>query len=175
MTPDGSPTIYKTFRSYDPAFVDLVDPPVIGEYALHRDPAVLALPDDCQPTVFHYRLLTRAQRKRIGGMQTQEDRYELAFRFGVMLIDFPPGADPRGRTLDFTMARQRPDAPLEDAAIDNARLSDVDLWEIGAVVYHHSTMALGTPLRVPQLGSSLHAWAAVRFRPGGPHWQENRE
>lgn len=157
----NEPTTFETVRMYDPEVVSRVSPEVAGKFAVERDVAVLKLPPEAKPVIFRCRTLTRSQRRIVQEQSSDERKYELAFRFGVLEIRNLPG--PNGPHT-WAPSRQKPDAAIEDEAIDATGLGDTDLWEIGSVVYARSFLALGTPLRCPQLPSSLHAWTAVRFQ-----------
>lgn len=149
---------FDVVRMYDAEVKAHVAPEVAGDYGVHRDLKRLGLPPEARPLVFHCRVLTRNQRRTVQSQASVERRYELAFCYGAISIDNFPDANKTPRTL--VLARDRPDAPINDSTLDTTGLGDEDLWEIGSVIYHRSFLAHGTPLSCPLLPSSARAWAA---------------
>lgn len=157
---------FQCVRWYDPEIARHVDGESAGQYCVNRDMDALRalLPAEAVPLIFHCKRLTRSQRRTVQAQGSDERRYEVAFRYGVLSIQNMPA--PSGpRTVE--LSRTKPDEALDDKAIDATGLSDPDLWEIGSVVYAHSFLPLGTPPSCPQLPSSLRAWAAVRIQSAG--------
>lgn len=153
---------FDVVRWYDPEVARYTDGATAGRYCVERDMAILNLPPEAQPIIFRCRLLDRAQRRVVKAQTTDDRRYEVAFRFGVLSIRNLPS--PSGVLRELSFSRRKDDEALDDKAIDDTGLSDDDLSEIGSVIVARSFLPLGTPLSCPQLPSSLLAWAAVRSR-----------
>lgn len=153
----ADPTLFDVVRFYDPELVGRIPGGELGKYAVHRDISQLDL-GDAKPVIFKCRALTRDQRRQVREQSSDDRRYELAFRFGVLAVKNLPGpSGPR----DLNMSRARPSDALDDAAIDATGLGDVDIAEVGSAVMARSFLALGAPPTAPVLDSSRRAYGGV--------------
>ncbi len=150
-------TEFEVIRSYDPEIRHRVPAEAAGRYAVTRDLAELELPPEAKPVRFRCRALTRSQRDVIRTVSDEATRHILCFRFGVLEIrNLPNGSGLR----TWAPSRAKPDAPLDDAALDATGLGDVDLIDIGAAIEGLSFLALGVRPACQQPRSSRRAWGA---------------
>lgn len=154
---------FDVVRCYDPAIDDALGR-MRAEYAIHRDISKLRFREGEKPIVFKCRRLTRQQRRRCQEASSDAARNELAFAFGVLEIrDLPINAErPELGVQVYTPHRASPELQMSDDSLD--RVGDVDIQEIGAVIWHTSFLAVGLPLRVPLLPTSQDACLQVLAR-----------
>lgn len=156
------PFEFTVVRHYDPEVLRHVTMPVATEYQIHRDLEKLGLPDEARPITFKCRSLTRRERREVRRLSIPEDRYESAFRFGVIEVTNLPGED--GTLRNPTIVR-RDGEPLSDENLDALGLGDIDLYDIGSVIWAHSFLGKGMPLtceRLPTSREACIAWVAHR-------------
>jgi len=158
--------VFETYRFYDHAIAEHVEPEVVGEYAEKRDPLILNLPPEARPVVFRCTVLTRTQRNRINEIGNQQTKLLAAFKFGIQEIRDIPKDD--GTYASWTPQRSKEGGQIDDRAMevleDTYGFGDLDFWEIGGVVIAHSFLAQGAPVFVPQQPSSQLAWVAMDSR-----------
>lgn len=150
---------FDVVRYYDPEVERHADIGKTMDYRHHRDLEQLGLPEDAKPVVFRCKLLSRDQRRMVDALQHDGQRYELAFRFGLVSVANLPRPD--GTLETVAPPRSKAKEPLSDDALDALGLGDDDLKEIGSVIVAKSFLALGVPLWCPVLDSSERAWLAV--------------
>ena len=146
-------------RWYDPQLTAHNPGEVLGKYANDRDMTALAIPAGATPMVFTCRLLGRKHRRMVRLQPCDEDRWSMAFRFGVSAIRNLPG-----RTGVIEARRSRPDEPLTDDVMDELGITENMEQEIGMVVWEKSRLDPDVPLSCPQLDFSLRAYGAVAYR-----------
>lgn len=149
---------FDVVRYYDPEVERHCDIGEVMDYRHHRDLDKLGLPAEAKPIVFRCRLLSRDQRRMVDALQNDAQRYELAFRFGVVSLSNLPR---EGGMETVAPPRNKAKEALSDDALDALGLGDTDLKEIGSVIVAKSFLALGVPLWCPALDSSEHAWLSV--------------
>lgn len=152
---------FNAYRIYDPAIVAVNDMSALGTYAVDRDETKIVIPTDPAPIMFRCRPLTRTQRRLVQSQSSDENRREMAFRYGLIAIENLPG--PNG-PRSWSASRAKDGDPLTDGAIESTGLGDRDLWEIGSVIYERSFLALGAEPSYLLLGSSLHVLGAMAAR-----------
>lgn len=154
------PFEFTVVRHYDP---EVLRHKSIGEatdYQINRDLEKLALPSEARPITFKCRSMTRRERRDARRLTVPEDRYEMAFRFGVLEVSNLPGED--GTLRNPTIVRKDGE-PLSDENLDALGLGDIDVYDIGSVIWAHSFLGKGMPLtceRLPTSREACIAWVA---------------
>lgn len=152
---------FKVVRFYDPAIVEHNPDEVVVKYLKERDFDTLTIPPEAAPVIFNCKLLTRAQRRLVANQANDHSKRELAFRFGVQLIENLP-TDTGPRTVE--PARKRKGAAISDETMDELDLRDDDEQEIGHVIQVMSFLPRDVPQSLPALDSSAHAYGVVASR-----------
>lgn len=154
---------FKCVRYYDPA----IDWPDDGgelsiKYAQFRDIDTLKFVDPAQgkPMIFWCRRLSRDQRKNV--TTAEGDHWEMmrrCFRFGVLRVE--NYVNDSGDTETY-VAKRKEDAEAADVSVLDD-FGDVDVREIGNVIWGQSFLARGVPLRLRLLDTSQDAYLTVRY------------
>lgn len=138
---------FDVVRCYDAAIDDQVGR-MRAEYAIHRDMTKLRFRDDVKPIIFKCRRLSKTQRRKCLELSADELRYERAFAYGVLEIkNLPTNQErPEQGGYTYTPHRAADDLQMSDDSLE--KVGDIDVQEIGAVIWHTSFLAVGLPARV---------------------------
>lgn len=153
----SDPITFDVYRPYDPALMKHNEPSVMAKYAVGRDVSILEMPppEEDKPIRFRCRSLSRDQRRRVRELTRPEQQYLLAFRYGIISIENLPG----GKSIAAERANKFDG--LSDDQLDAMMVGDVDIEDVGSVVFHKSFLALGVPPSFPLLDSSQRACGAT--------------
>jgi hypothetical protein len=154
---------FECVRYYDPA----IDYPADGgtvavEYAQYRDIKTLRYVDEAiaRPMIFQCRRLTPSQRRHVKSAPYDSERFRRAFQYGVLSVQNYEISD--GNFVLWEPRRKTDDALISEKQMED--FGDLDVDEIGSVIYAQSFLAQGVPLRCPLLDSSQAAYLAVQLR-----------
>lgn len=133
-----------------------------GEYAKYirgRDVSHLAYFPGEQPTVFHCRLLSVAERREVGNKATEFDKYQAAFVRGLVRVERLPH---EGERRDWF----RPDdhsgnAKLIPDSVLDQYFDEVMIQEVGMCIYMRSFLAKSRGAFFPVPATSQLALAAL--------------
>lgn len=151
---------FKVIRTYDPAIdASAIPQERMVRFIQERDPDLLEgafFPGE-QPTVFHCRPLSQAERRDVRG-RADADKYERAFALCVTRVEHLANAS-GGRDTWVRPSDGAKPRPLGDREME--RFSEDDVQHVGQVIVAASFCAPDRPLYVPLLATCRDAMTAV--------------
>jgi hypothetical protein len=153
---------WRVVRVYDPAIDhDGMGIEAVAEYARSRSVELLRFLPGERPTIFHVRRLARSQIRWVREASSDDERRERAFRAGVTQVTDVRRAD--GGRFDWLPPASGSKAPRPAPEDALEVFGEIDVQEIGGVIWLDSFLARDLPRRYPLPATSLDAIEAIIY------------
>jgi len=156
---------FEIVRAYDPACDWPEDDGLKAcmEYVQWRDPKDLLLvdPSIAVPSTWVCRRLTLAQRRQVTETAHEIERLRRCFAYGIVAVK--NYVDENGNTVATLTPRRNKDAgAIDDKTLE--QFDEVDVLEVGSVIWAQSFLARGVKPRCQLLATSAAALDTVRYQ-----------